>query len=68
MILMNLLVGLPMMLLCVLFQAGAAIWSVRHFVRRSARAGKDAGFLGATRPLLTGMLIMTAGNLAQIVA
>jgi len=66
--LMNMLVGLPMMLLCLVVQAATTFWSVRHYVRRTAGAGAGAGFVAATRPLLSSMIIMMLGNFAQIVA
>lgn len=64
--LMNMLVGLPMMLLCLIVQAATTFWSVRHYVRQVARAG--TGFVAATRPLLSFMIIMMFGNFVQIVA
>ncbi len=64
--LMNILVGLPMMLLCLIVQAATTLWSVQHYVRQTARAG--AGFVAATRPLLSSMIIMMLGNFVQIAA
>jgi Ion channel len=60
------LVGLPAILLCLIIQATMALWSVRHFVRRT-EAVEDAGrFLRSLRPLLTAMLVMMFGGLVQI--
>ncbi|RYG32115.1 MAG: two pore domain potassium channel family protein [Burkholderiales bacterium] len=66
MTLVNLLVGLPMMMLCLLIQTASAFWSVRHFVRRTDRLGDRGGFLASTRPLLSSMIFMMVGNFAQI--
>lgn len=64
--LMNLVVGIPTMLLCLLVQTATTFWSVRHYVRQSEPPGSRSGFVASTRPLLSGMLIMMAGNLLQI--
>ena len=66
MTLINMLVGLPMMMLCLLIQTASAFWSVRHYVRRTDRLGDRGGFLASTRPLLSAMVIMMIGNFAQI--
>lgn len=66
MTLINMLVGLPMMLLCLLVQIVTAFWSVRHYVRRTDRLGDRGSFLASTRPLLSAMVIMMIGNFAQI--
>ena len=66
--LMNMLVGLPMMLLCLVVQAATTFWSVRHYVRRTAGADAGAGFFAVSRPLLSSMIIMMLGNFVQIVA
>jgi voltage-gated potassium channel Kch len=66
MTLVNMLVGLPMMMLCLLLQTASAFWSVRHYVRRTHRLGDRGGFLASTRPLLSAMVIMMIGNFMQI--
>jgi voltage-gated potassium channel Kch len=66
MTLVNMLVGLPMMMLCLLLQTASAFWSVRHYVRRTDRLGDRGGFLASTRPLLSAMVIMMIGNFMQI--
>ena len=66
MTLVNMLVGLPMMMLCLLIQTASAFWSVRHYVRRTDRLGDRGGFLASTRPLLSAMVIMMIGNFLQI--
>jgi Ion channel len=67
MTLINMLIGLPMMLLCLVIQTATAFWSVRHYVRRTDRVDAGGGFFAATRPLLSAMIIMMAGNFVQIV-
>ena len=66
MTLINMLVGLPMTMLCLLVQTASAFWSVRHYVRRTERLGARAGFFVTTRPLLSAMVIMMLGSFAQI--
>ncbi|MCW1922196.1 potassium channel family protein [Luteolibacter arcticus] len=66
MTLVNMLVGLPMMMLCLVIQTASAFWSVRHFVRRTDRLGDRGGFLASTRPLLSALIFMMLGNFAQI--
>lgn len=66
MTLINMLAGLPMMLLCLLVQTATAFWSVRHYVRQTDRLGDRGGFLASTRPLLSAMIIMMTGNFVQI--
>jgi hypothetical protein len=62
----NFLVGLPVMLLCLIVQAMVALWSVRHFVRRTEAIEDASGFLRSIRPLLTSMLVMMFGSLVQM--
>lgn len=66
MIVMNLLVGLPAMLLCLVVQVAFAFWSVRYYVRHSAAATSRRGLLAGIRPLLVAMLVMMLGTLVQI--
>ena len=66
MTLINMLVGLPMMMLCLVVQTATAFWGVRHYVRRTDRLGERGGFFASTRPLLSAMVIMMAGNFVQI--
>ncbi len=66
MTLINMLIGLPMMMLCLLVQTATAFWSVRHYVRRTDRLDANGGFFASTRPLLSAMIIMMIGNFAQI--
>jgi hypothetical protein len=66
MTLINFFVGLPVMLLCLIVQATMALWSLRHFVRRSESIAGATRFLQSVRPLLTVMLVMMFGSLVQI--
>ncbi|MES2923476.1 MAG: ion channel [Verrucomicrobiota bacterium] len=66
MTLINMLVGLPMMMLCLLVQTATAFWSVRHYVSRTDHLDARGGFFASTRPLLSAMIIMMVGNFAQI--
>ena len=63
----NFLIGLPVMLLCLIVQVAVAFWCVRYYVRRSAPAASDQGFLAGIRPLLVATLALMVGNLAQII-
>ena len=62
--LLNLLVGLPAMLICLTLQVTFTFWAVRYYLRASERIA--AGGRVQVRPLLLVMLILTAGNLLQI--
>lgn len=64
----NLLVGLPVMLLCLILQIGFAFWSVRYYVLHSSHEVPQAGMVAGVRPLLAAMLVMTLGNFVQIAA
>ncbi|MBP9804891.1 MAG: two pore domain potassium channel family protein [Candidatus Accumulibacter sp.] len=66
MMLPNLIVGLPAMLLCLILQAMFTFWALRHYVRRSGQNAAGSGASVEILPLLTAMLILTAGNLLQI--
>lgn len=63
--LQNVLVGLPAMLLCLILQVTFTFWAVRHYLRASERIAAT-GTRVQIRPLLSVMLILTAGNLLQI--
>ena len=66
MILMNLMIGLPTMLLCLIVQAAIAFWSVRYYVRQTLAATSPRKFGTGLRTLLVAMLAMVAGNFVQI--
>jgi len=66
MVVMNFLVGLPIMVLCLIVQVAVVFWSVRYAVRKYADfAERDARLL-KIRPLAVAMLAMMVGNLVQI--
>ena len=67
MTLTNLLIGLPMMILCLIAQTASLFWSVRYYVRQSAgTSGSVQGFLAGIRPLAICTMVMLAGNLVEI--
>ena len=63
---MNLLIGFPAMLLCLVVQVALTFWSVRYYVRKSAESVAPQRFLAGIRPLLVAMLAMVGGNFIQI--
>ncbi|GGP22323.1 two pore domain potassium channel family protein [Silvimonas iriomotensis] len=66
--LMNLLVGLPMMLLCLVAQVAMMGVCVRYYFRRVARKGR-AGFMqGGLVALGVAMVLLMMGNFIQILA
>jgi len=65
--LMNLLIGLPIMLVCLALQAVFTFWSIRFYMRRSVRMPAGHGLLAHVRPLLIVMVVMMLGNFVQIV-
>lgn len=67
MILMNALVGLPMMLLCLIIQVLFAYGGVRHCVRYLRNHAGPITLSTGVRPLLIAMLIMMLGTLVQLV-
>ncbi len=62
----NLIVGLPVMLLCLVLQVTFTFWAVRYYLRASGTITAAAGTRVQIRPLLLVMLILTGGNLLQI--
>lgn len=66
MLLMNLLIGLPTMLLCLALQAAFTFWSIRFYMRQSGRMPSGHGLLAHVRPLLVVMIAMMLGNFLQI--
>ena len=66
MMIRNLLVGLPLVLLCMGVQVAFAFWGVRYFVRKSATAQSASGATFGLRPLLVVMLVMMLGTIVQI--
>jgi hypothetical protein len=66
MILINFVVGLPLMLLCIAIQAGVSFWCVRYYLRQVRQAQADEQLLSGIRPLLVAMVAMMAGTLVQV--
>jgi hypothetical protein len=64
--LINLIVGLPFMLLCLVLQAAVTFWSIRFYMRQSTWMAADAGLFTHVRPLLLVMIAMTMANFVQI--
>ena len=64
----NLLIGLPMMILCLIAQTASLFWSVRYYVRQSVASSRGSvqGFLAGIRPLAICTMVMLAGNLVEI--
>ena len=65
--LMNLMIGLPIMLLCLALQAAFTFWSVRFYMGQSDRTPPGRGLFSQVRPLLIVMIAMMLGNFVQIV-
>lgn len=65
--LMNLIIGLPVMLLCLALQVAVTFWSIRFYTGQSGRMGPDSGVFAQLRPLLLVMIVMMLGNFVQIV-
>jgi hypothetical protein len=65
--LMNLIIGLPIMLLCLALQATITFWSIRFYMEQSGRMGAGSGLFAQVRPLLLVMIAMTLANFVQIV-
>jgi hypothetical protein len=68
MMIRNLMIGLPVILVCMALQVAFAFWSVRYFVRQTASATAARGSLYGLRPLLVVMLVMMLGTILQIAA
>ena len=66
MTLLNLLVGLPMMVLCLVVQVASLFWCVRYYVQHSWQDLHGQRFLAGIRPLVVVTLAMLAANVAQI--
>ena len=62
----NLIIGLPVMLLCLVLQAGFTFWTVRYHTGRTQRAPVLAGPFAQIRSLLIVMIVLMLGNFIQI--
>ncbi|WP_298928276.1 ion channel [uncultured Ramlibacter sp.] len=60
-----LLVGLPVMLLCLILEVFTTWWCIRMYIRQ-VTSEHPPGIFIEVRPLLTAMLAMTAATLVQI--
>jgi hypothetical protein len=65
--LMNLIIGLPIMLLCLALQAVVTFGSIRFYIGQSGRMRPGGGLFAQVRPLLIVMIAMMLGNFVQIV-
>ena len=65
--LMNLAIGLPTMLVCLILQVAVTFLSVRYYVRQSRRTPSGGRLFEGMRPILIVMIVMMLGNFLQIV-
>ena len=65
--LMNLIIGLPIMLLCLALQAAVTVWCIRFYMGKSNRMRPGGGLFAQSHPLLLVMIAMMLGNFVQIV-
>ena len=63
---LNLLVGLPMVLVCLVVQVATLFWCVRYYVHTLLLDPGRQGFLAGIRPLVVATLAMVAANLVQV--
>jgi hypothetical protein len=66
MILVNLLLGLPAMLLCLIIQVAVAFWCVRYYMWHTPPVDSAQRFLVGIRPLIVASLATMLGTLVQI--
>ncbi|WP_300322109.1 ion channel [Accumulibacter sp.] len=66
MTLIDLMIGLPTMLLCLVLQVSVTFWVVKYYIRQSARRLSGGGLLAGVRPLLVVMVVMMVGNFLQM--
>ncbi|MCB1931171.1 MAG: two pore domain potassium channel family protein [Candidatus Accumulibacter sp.] len=66
MTLIDLAIGLPTMLACLILQVSVTFWVVKYYLRLSARQLSKGGWLAGIRPLLVVMVVMMAGNFLQM--
>jgi hypothetical protein len=62
----NLLIGMPMMVLCLIAQTASLFWCVRYYVRQAIGNTGRPGFLAGIRPLVICTIVMMLGNLVEI--
>ena len=64
--LINLAIGLPTILLCLVLQATFTFWSVRYYSYQAHREAIIAGPFVQIRSLLVVMIVLVLGNFLQI--
>ena len=64
--LIDLAIGLPTILLCLVLQAAFTFWSVRYYIGQSNREAVIAGPFVQIRSLLVVMMVLMLGNFIQI--
>lgn len=65
--LINLIIGLPFMLLCLTLQVAVTYWSVQFYVGYARRTSPGGGLLAEGGPLLLVLIAMALANYVQIV-
>ena len=65
--LMNLAIGLPTMLVCLILQVAVTFWCLSYYVRQFSRTPFGGRWFEGIRPLLMVMIAMVLGNFVQIV-
>ena len=63
---LTLLVGLPVVLVCLVLQVATLFWCVRYYVRKVLLGPGREGFLAGIRPLAAVTLVMFTANLVQV--
>ena len=62
----NLMIGLPITLLCLALQAAVSFWSVRFYMQQIEPTAARRRLFAHLRPLLIVMIAMMLGNFVQI--
>jgi len=66
MILIDLAIGLPTMLACLILQVSVTFWVVKYYLRLPARRLSNSGWFAGIWPLMVVMVVMMAGNFLQM--
>jgi len=66
-VLLNLLLGVPVMAVCLILQSTLVVFALRFYVNRQAKI-RDHALGSALKILTVVMLILIVGNLAQVAA
>lgn len=67
MILTNILVGLPMMLLCLAIQVGVSYWSVNHYIQQTRNYTGEPRVRYGLQELMIVMIAMMLGTFVQVI-